>query len=190
MLLMPIDTHTLRVDKSKIVDYLLSHSNGQGKAAFFLRFGFQTDAWTVLADDLKRQARNNPVAIQIDSPYGTRYSVDGELQTPSGRRPKVRTVWILEPNSTELPFHHRSPYIKGNMITEHASAVLVEDIPGAGLEAGDVGVVIHIHDQGTAYEVEFMALDGHTLTIQTLEARQIRAARSIDVPHVRARIAA
>jgi hypothetical protein len=76
------------------------------------------------------------------------------------------------------------------MITEHASAVLIEDIPDAGLEAGDVGVVIHIHGQGAAYEVEFMALDGHTLTIQTLEARQIRATRSIDMPHVRERLVA
>jgi len=76
------------------------------------------------------------------------------------------------------------------MVTEHASVVLTEDIPAAGLEAGDVGVVVHIHRQGAAYEVEFMTLDGGTLTIQTLEARQIREARSLDVPHVRERIAA
>ena len=76
------------------------------------------------------------------------------------------------------------------MITEHASVVLTESIPAAGLEAGDVGVVVHIHRQGTAYEVEFMTLDGGTLSIQTLEARQVREARSLDVPHVRQRIAA
>lgn len=76
------------------------------------------------------------------------------------------------------------------MITEHESVVLTENLPAAGLEAGDVGVVVHIHRNGEAYEVEFMTLDGGTLTIQTLEARQIRAARNLDIPHVRERIAA
>lgn len=76
------------------------------------------------------------------------------------------------------------------MITEHASVVLTENVPSAGLEAGDVGVVVHIHGQGVAYEVEFMTLDGGTMTIQTLEAKQVREARSRDIPHVRERIAA
>jgi len=76
------------------------------------------------------------------------------------------------------------------MITEHASVVLTEDIPGAGLEAGDVGVVVHIHRGGEAYEVEFMTLDGGTLTVETLSARQVREARNRDVPHVRERVAA
>lgn len=91
----------LRVDESKVVGYLLSHSNGQGKAAFFLGFGFRPEAWEVMAGALKAQARSNPVATAVDSPYGTRYSVDGALETPSGRRPKVRTVWILETGSDE-----------------------------------------------------------------------------------------
>jgi hypothetical protein len=76
------------------------------------------------------------------------------------------------------------------MITEHASVVLTEDIPTSGLEAGDVGVVVHIHRDGKAYEVEFMSLDGGTLAIQTLEAWQLREARSRDVPHVRELLAA
>jgi hypothetical protein len=76
------------------------------------------------------------------------------------------------------------------MITEHASVVLTEDISSSGLQAGDVGVVVHIHRRGAAYEVEFMTLDGGTLAIETLEARQVREAGSCDVPHVRERIAA
>ncbi len=76
------------------------------------------------------------------------------------------------------------------MITEHASVVLTENIPASGLEAGDVGVVVHVHREGKAFEVEFMSLDGGTLTIETLEARQVREARSRDVPHVRELLAA
>jgi hypothetical protein len=94
----------LRVDESKIVDYLLSHANGHGKAVFFSGFGFRAEAWQELADAIKAQARFNPVAMAVDSIYGTRYSVDGELQTPSGRRPRVRTVWIFESRSEVLRF--------------------------------------------------------------------------------------
>jgi hypothetical protein len=76
------------------------------------------------------------------------------------------------------------------MIEEHASVVLTESLPSAGLEAGDVGVVVHVHRAGEAYEVEFMTLDGTTLTVQTLTSRQIRAARNRDIPHVRERTVA
>ncbi len=89
----------LRVDEAKLFDYLLSHANGRGKATFFLGFGFQPEAWPELAAAIKRQATSNPVASAVDSPYGTRYSVDGELQTPGGRRPIIRSVWILEVDS-------------------------------------------------------------------------------------------
>jgi hypothetical protein len=95
-------TQRLRVDEAKIVGYLLSHSNGHGKAAFFLRFGFLPGAWIAMAEALKQQALSNPVVTAVDSPYGTRYSVDGELQTPSGRLPRVRTVWMLESDSDEF----------------------------------------------------------------------------------------
>lgn len=76
------------------------------------------------------------------------------------------------------------------MIAEHASIVLTVDIPEAGLQVGDVGVVVHVHTNGEVFEVEFMTLDGGTMTVQTLEARQIRAAGNLDIPHVRERIPA
>lgn len=76
------------------------------------------------------------------------------------------------------------------MIAEHASVVLTQDIPSAGLEAGDVGVVVHVYRGGEAFEVEFMTLDGGTLSVETLSADQVREARRADVPHVRERAAA
>jgi len=94
----------LRVDESKIVGYLLSHANGHGKAVFFSGFGFRAEAWLELSDAIKAQASVNPVVVAVDSLWGTRYSVDGELQTPSGRMPRVRTVWILENGSEEPRF--------------------------------------------------------------------------------------
>jgi len=71
------------------------------------------------------------------------------------------------------------------MIKEHESVVLTVDLPSAGLMAGDVGVVVHIYEGGKAYEVEFIALDGNTVAIETLEAEKIRPIRAREIPHVR-----
>ena len=54
------------------------------------------------------------------------------------------------------------------MIEEHDCVVLTQNIPEEGLEAGDIGTVIHIHDGGAGYEVEFMTLTGETVAVATL----------------------
>ena len=51
-------------------------------------------------------------------------------------------------------------------ITEHDCVVLTADLPGERLKAGDVGTVVHIHNGGMAYEVEFMTFAGNTIALQ------------------------
>ena len=92
------DAEHLRVDREKIVDYLLSasHPDGQTKAEFFRRFGFQQDQWRVLAEALRKHGMSHPIVKTVESLHGTRYSVDGSIESPDGRHPQIRTVWILE----------------------------------------------------------------------------------------------
>lgn len=71
------------------------------------------------------------------------------------------------------------------MIREHDMAVLTSDIPDERLVAGDVGTVVHVHRDGTAYEVEFMTLDGETVAVVTVEAGQARPVRRRELPHAR-----
>ena len=71
------------------------------------------------------------------------------------------------------------------MIKEHESVVLVNDLPAAGLMAGDVGVVVHVYEAGNAYEVEFITLDGNTVAVETLAAGKVRSIRAREIPHVR-----
>jgi hypothetical protein len=71
------------------------------------------------------------------------------------------------------------------MIAEHDSVVLTKDLPASGLVAGDVGVVVHVYEDRAAYEVEFVSLDGSTISVETLEAPAVRPAARSDVPHVR-----
>jgi hypothetical protein len=60
-------------------------------------------------------------------------------------------------------------------------------VSAEGLEAGDVGTVVHVYGDGKAYEVEFVTLDGHTAAVVTLEARQVRPVRRHEMTHARAR---
>jgi len=89
-----------RVDRAKIVDYLLSttHPDGRTKAEFFMRLGFRAERWQELADALREVGASNPVASLVEGNYGLRYTVDGPLRAPDGRAPRVRTVWIVEPD--------------------------------------------------------------------------------------------
>lgn len=71
------------------------------------------------------------------------------------------------------------------MINEHECVVLTEDLPAEGLKAGDVGTVVHIHQDGVAYEVEFMTLAGETIAVATLLASQVRPLARRDMAHAR-----
>jgi hypothetical protein len=71
------------------------------------------------------------------------------------------------------------------MMKEHERIVLTTSVPDAGLEAGDVGTVVHVYKDGQAYEVEFVTLDGHTAAVLTLEASQVRPVSRRDITHTR-----
>lgn len=71
------------------------------------------------------------------------------------------------------------------MITELDRVALAVDLPAAGLQAGDIGVVVHAYRDGAAFEVEFMSLAGDTLTVETLEHGQVRPLGQREIAHAR-----
>ena len=93
------------VRRGKIVDYLLSrvHKDGHAKAEFFESFGFYAAQWEILSEALKRHVAENEVKKSETSPFGMRYIIDGELETPDGRRPAVRAVWFIE-HGSDTPY--------------------------------------------------------------------------------------
>ena len=70
-------------------------------------------------------------------------------------------------------------------IKEHDRVVLTTDLPGVKLASGDVGTVVHVYGDGKAYEVEFFTLDGHTASVVTVEANQVRAVTGREINHSR-----
>lgn len=76
------------------------------------------------------------------------------------------------------------------MIKEHQRVVLKSPVSDKGLEAGDVGTVVHVYRDGEAYEVEFVALDGQTVAVATLEGSELRPVSPREIPHARELVAA
>ncbi len=60
------------------------------------------------------------------------------------------------------------------MIEELKLVSLLEDLPEHGLQKGDLGTVVFVHKPDEAYEVEFVTLEGETITVTTILAHQVR----------------
>lgn len=86
------------VPRNKVENYLLhpTHPIGGGKARFFLGFGFQREAWPALVEALRHHAVENEVVSTVSDEDGVTYLVEGPIATPSGRRPHIRSVWLIE----------------------------------------------------------------------------------------------
>jgi hypothetical protein len=76
------------------------------------------------------------------------------------------------------------------MIDELGSVVLTADLPQHGLRAGDLGVVVLVHEGGAGYTIEFTTVTGATVAVVTLSADQVRPLRASDIAHVREQTAA
>jgi len=74
------------------------------------------------------------------------------------------------------------------VIAEHDRVVLKQDLLQHGLQAGDMGTVVHVYRDGRACEVEFVALDGETVAVVTVEAGGLRPVSRHEIAHVRHRV--
>ena len=70
-------------------------------------------------------------------------------------------------------------------IREHDRVVLTTDLAQEKLAAGDVGAVVHVYQDGKGFEVEFVALDGESVAVVTLECAQVRPVERREITHAR-----
>lgn len=93
------------IDPKKITGYLLAetHPNGRHKARYFTGLGFSVSSWEQLAEALIRHANEHEVVKQETSPFGIRYVIEGNIQSPDARNPTIRAVWFMETNAT-IPY--------------------------------------------------------------------------------------
>lgn len=71
------------------------------------------------------------------------------------------------------------------MLQELDRVVLLEALTEHGLEAGDIGTIVMVHQGGKGYTVEFLTLNGETFAVATLSRTQVRAIQKNDIAHAR-----
>jgi hypothetical protein len=71
------------------------------------------------------------------------------------------------------------------MIRELDRVVLTRRLSALGLEAGDIGTVVLVHEGGKGFEVEFVTLDGDTYAVTTLTPDEVRPIHRNEIAHAR-----
>ena len=71
------------------------------------------------------------------------------------------------------------------MFEELNTVVLARNIEKYGLKKGDIGVVVHIYNEGKALEVEFVDAEGKTVALLTLTTADVRSIKRNEILHVR-----
>lgn len=94
------NVHLAFVPDEKLGGYLLDprHKIGGPKLRFLESFGFDRSRPAEVRAALLGHAQKCEGAV-AETAYGLKYELDGVLEAPSGRTPRVRTVWIAEPGA-------------------------------------------------------------------------------------------
>lgn len=103
---MKVPNHHLGViDENKITKYLfsLNHPVGKAKANYFLRIGFDLSDNNYFAELLLTLVKNNEISALIETPFGTKFIVDGFVRSPSGIEILLTTIWFIEKSET-IPY--------------------------------------------------------------------------------------
>lgn len=95
----------LIISREKLTDYLLSetHATGKFKARFFRNLGFNENNVNLFENAIQKIAKQ-PIKEESTSPFGVKYVIDGEIETPTGKIVQVRTVWIIEKGQKNARF--------------------------------------------------------------------------------------
>ena len=92
------NAHLAIVEREKVTEYLLNptHRYGASKARFFLEFGFQLDNWEVCAEALREHGQRHEITKSSQTRWGPRFEINGEIKTPDGRNPRIRSAWQFD----------------------------------------------------------------------------------------------
>ncbi len=94
---LPNAVHAI-IQREKLINYLLSLTNedGKPKAVYFRTIGFAPTNVKDFEVALRAVATNNEVKTVEESKFGIKYVIEGLMDSPSGKKVMVRTVWAID----------------------------------------------------------------------------------------------
>jgi hypothetical protein len=93
----PIPRHlSPTIAERKLTHYLLNldHPEGGPKANYLIQRGFAAEGPETLRGAIEAAARSQTTIKVERNRHGAKYVLQCEIETPSGARPCVQTVWI------------------------------------------------------------------------------------------------
>ena len=69
------------------------------------------------------------------------------------------------------------------MLEEHDCVVLRDDLGESNLKPGDVGTIVHVYSDRSAFEIEFTESDGRGVALATVQPSQLRPMAATDLAH-------
>ncbi len=92
------------VEKRKVIDYLLNvaHPDNTGKAKLLISYGFHPENWEDFAESVIAHAVKAGVNSESETPFGRKITLTGNLETPSGKKLLIKSIWIVSEKSPIL----------------------------------------------------------------------------------------
>ncbi|HWF43541.1 MAG TPA: hypothetical protein VG537_02760 [Candidatus Kapabacteria bacterium] len=84
----------------KMRDYLLKPLEIDDKSGFLELAGYTREDHIRLLDDIREQLLPGEGQLQMSTPFGDRFELDGRLRGPSGEPLFIRTIWQRSPKGT------------------------------------------------------------------------------------------
>ena len=80
--------------KVKLTEYLLVQLAKDDKSQFLDKAGYTIENWQQLERDLREQILSLEAIPIVETQYGQKYAITGNLSSPSGITIRVKTIWI------------------------------------------------------------------------------------------------
>ncbi|MDO8498572.1 MAG: hypothetical protein Q7S44_02195 [bacterium] len=89
------------ISREKLINYALSETSpeGKNKAKFFRKIGFnKTDvqSFKKVIRQLAKSEEAKEVKDKSLPHYGTKYILEGKINSPIGKTVTIRTIWIID----------------------------------------------------------------------------------------------
>jgi hypothetical protein len=85
------------IDPMKLQDYVLSDAYpiGRFKAAIFQQMGYTRGNWEQFVEDIRTQLLSLDAEQGEKTEYGQKYIITGDINGPSGKVMKLKSIWII-----------------------------------------------------------------------------------------------
>lgn len=90
------------IDERKLTQYLLVLLPKDDKSQFLATAGYTLANWQQLEQDIREQILHDEATPSQNTPYGQKYEIIGTLTGRNGVVLSVKTIWIVNSESTRF----------------------------------------------------------------------------------------